>query len=244
MRIKVLYRKIYTPKIVILCIICSLSIFLLGLLLAFVIAVNFGPRDYNLWDNYISDLGSFKFTPVPFILDLIAIITAILQIPIYSFFIKDFLLNQITNQFNSNNRILKITPISRLKKIAHIALFFLNLSIIGFFGIGIFSEDRTTVLELHLIFAILLFAGLTFGALFSGIIILLINTFIPRLLGLYMIFGPIVAGILFLFPPCGITRFLLEWIMFFAALIWLLPCLFIMVNQLKENKKNKKKIVI
>jgi hypothetical protein len=96
---------------------------------------------------------------------------------------------------------------------------------VGLFGVGLFSEDRTTELGLHYTFSIIIFAGLVFGALFNGIAILLKlkKTIFPRLLGLYMIVGPFIVTIMFLFPPISVTRPFLEWMMLFAAFLWLIP---------------------
>jgi len=233
-KFKNIYNKFVHEKAVKFCIISSLFIFLLGLFIAIIIAVNFGPRGYNIWDNFISDLGSLRYTPAPFILDFTFMITAVLQIPIYSYFIKQTLINHITSNLNPNNMISKKVSFSNIKRVANISLFFLILSSISFFGVGVFSVDRPTILELHLIFSVTLFTGLIFGAIFSGTIIIINQTRIPRLLGIYMVIGPITTGILFLCPPPAVTRFFLEWIMLFATLIWAIPCLLIMLNQIKE----------
>lgn len=128
----------------------------------------------------------------------------------------------------------KKVSFSTIKRVANISLFFLILSSISFFGVGVFSVARATTLELHLIFSITLFTGLIFGAIFSGFVIFINQTRIPRFLGIYMVIGPITAGILYLCPPPSVTRFFLEWIMLFATLIWAIPCLIIMLNQIKE----------
>jgi len=239
-KIKELYYKLYSPKIVKFCIISSLFIFIIGLIIAVIITINFGPIGYNIWDNFISDLGSFRYTPAPFILDITFMITAVLQIPIYSYFIKQTLINHIKSNVNPNNMISKKVSFSCIKRVANIGLFFLILSSISFFGVGVFSVDRATILELHLIFSIALFTGLTFGSLFSGIVIFINQTRIPRFLGMYMLIGPITAGILYLCPPPSVTRFFLEWIMLFATLIWAIPCLLIMLNQIKKDRNIKK----
>ncbi|MFX1586552.1 MAG: DUF998 domain-containing protein [Promethearchaeota archaeon] len=237
-KFKNIYDKFLNEKVVKFCIISSLFIFLSGLFIATIIAVNFGPRGYNIWDNFISDLGSLRYTPAPFILDITFMITAVLQIPIYSYFIKQTLINHIKSNLNPNNNLIsKNVSFSTIKKVANISLLFLILSSISFFGVGVFSVDRPTILELHLIFSITLFTGLIFGAIFSGIVIFINQTRIPRFLGIYMAIGPITAGILYICPPPSVTRFFLEWIMLFATLIWAIPCLLIMLDQIKEIEK-------
>jgi hypothetical protein len=58
-----------------------------------------------------------------------------------------------------------------------------------------------------------------------------------------MVIGPITVGILYLFPPPAVTRFFLEWIMLFTTLIWAIPCVLIMLSQIKkiEKKRNIRK---
>jgi hypothetical protein len=106
------------------------------------------------------------------------------------------------------------------------------------FGIGLFSEDRTTELGLHFTFSIIVFAGLAFGALFNGIAILLKleKTIFPRLLGLYMMIGPFTASVLFVFPPNSVTRPFLEWMMLLAAVLWLIPQSLLILKNFKSTK--------
>ncbi len=115
-------------------------------------------------------------------------------------------------------------------------MFSLLSGAVGLFGIGLFSEDRTTELGLHFTFSIIVFAGLAFGALFNGIAILLKlkKTIFPRLLGLYMMVGPFTAGVLFLFPPSSVTRPFLEWMMLLAAFLWLIPESFLILKNFKS----------
>ncbi len=52
------------------------------------IAYFFGPESYNIIDNYISDLGSIRYTPAPFVLDAIAMITACFLVPVFFYITK------------------------------------------------------------------------------------------------------------------------------------------------------------
>ncbi|MBY8988123.1 MAG: hypothetical protein KGD61_06680, partial [Candidatus Lokiarchaeota archaeon] len=135
--------------------------------------------------------------------------------------------------FNSNNSIFKRVYCININLLAFFGLLSLLSGAVGLFGVGLFSEDRTTELGLHYTFSIIVFAGLAFGALFNGNAILfkLKRTIFPRLLGLYMIVGPFVVTIMFLFPPISVTRPFLEWMMLIAAFLWLIPAsLFILKN--------------
>jgi len=233
---KLFYNKISSPKLVKISIILANSIFLTGLSIGVIISFLFGPESYNIWINYISDLGSFRYTPTPFILDIIAMITAILLIPIFFYLSKEILSKELTLLLNTNH--------SLGKKIYHLLItifgFFgfimLLFTVIGLFGIGLFSEDRTTELGLHFFFSIVVFSGLTFAALFNGVVIILKRTIFPRLMGLYMMVGPFIAGVLFIFPPLLCTRPFMEWVMLFAAFIWLIPGSLIMFKKvIKEH---------
>ncbi|MFX1287032.1 MAG: hypothetical protein ACFFFY_00550 [Promethearchaeota archaeon] len=112
---------------------------------------------------------------------------------------------------------------------------------VGLFGVGLFSEDRTTELGLHFIFSIIVFAGLAFGAFFNGIAILLKlkKTIFPRLLGLYMILGPFIATLMFIYPPISVTRPFLEWMMLFAAFIWLIPTAYLILKSFQSGEVDK-----
>ncbi|MFX1356389.1 MAG: hypothetical protein ACFFA8_03815 [Promethearchaeota archaeon] len=207
------------------------SIFLTGLLIGVIIAYVFGPESYNIWDNYISDLGSFRYTPVPFILDIIAMVTAVLLIPIFFYLSKEILSKEVPLLLNQNQAL--------SRKIYHLIIIIFGFfgfiaflfTVIGLFGIGLFSEDRTTELGLHFLFSIVVFSGLTFAALFNGVVILLKKTIFPKLMGLYMMIGPFTAGFLFIFPPLY-TRPFFEWMMLFAAFLWLIPGALIMFKKI------------
>jgi hypothetical membrane protein len=210
-------------------------LFLSGLSIGVLIATIFGPVGYNIIDNYISDLGSFNYTPTPFILDSIAMITAFFLVPIFLYSYKNLISGKKEVIFNSNN-----SPSKRIFNLivainVILGLICLIIAAIGLFGIGLFSEDRTTDLGLHYTFSIVVFAGLATGALFNGIAILLKKSIYPRFLGLYMIIGPPTAAVLFVFPPPMTTLPFLEWMMLFAAFLWLIPMSIIILQKFKKE---------
>jgi len=236
MKINRLFNRFLNQKLIKICIYVSLLTFLPGLLIGALIAFFFGPESYNIIDNYISDLGSIRYTPAPFILDAIAMITACFLVPVF-FYITKIIVSDTKNIiFNSNKSIFKRILSGYVDLHAFLGLFSLLLGAVGFFGIGLFSEDRTTELGLHYTFSIIVFAGLAFGALFNGIAILfkLKKTIFPRLLGLYMIVGPFTAGILFLFPPNSVTSPFLEWMMLLADFLWLIPGSLLILKNFKS----------
>lgn len=232
----VIFNKIVQPRVIKICIYVSNLLFLGGLLIGALIAVFFGPEGYNIIDNYISDLGSFRYTPTPFILDSIAMITAFFLVPIFLYSYKELIAGKKEVVFDSTNPFSKrIFNFFVLINII-LGLVCLIIAAIGLFGIGLFSEDRSTELGLHYIFSIIVFTGLAAGALFNGIAILLKKSIYPRFLGAYMIVGPPTAAILFVFPPPLTTLPFLEWMMLFAAFLWLIPLSIIILQKLRKEK--------
>lgn len=225
MKFSRLFNLFLNQKLIKICIYVSLITFLPGLLIGVLIAFFFGPESYNIIANYVSDLGSIRYTPAPFVLDAIVITTACFLVPVF-FYIAKIIVSDTKNIiFNSNESIFRRIFCIYIDLHVFFGLLSLLSGAVGLFGIGLFSEDRTTELGLHYTFSIIAFAGLAFGALFNGIAILLKlkKTMFPRLLGLYMMVGPFIASILYLFPPNSVTRPFLEWMMLLAAFLWLIP---------------------
>ena len=189
----------------------------------------FGPESYNIWNNYISDLGSFNYTPLPFILDFIAMSTALLLIPIFIFFTR-LLYKNPKEEIYGFWRIFYIL----MRVIIVIGFIFLILAVIGLFGIGLFSEDRTTELGLHIFFSYIVFGAFSFSAIFIGVVILLKKTPFFRPIGLFMIFSTPSMGILFIINPHFFTREFIEWMLFISIVIWLLPINFIIQKKVKK----------
>jgi len=235
MKINRAFNNFLNRKLIKTCIYLSLIIFLPGILIGVTIAYFFGPESYNIINNYISDLGSNRYTPTPFILDAIAITTAFFLVPVFFYIAKILALNTKNIVFDVNQSIFKRVYFVIIDILAFFGLLSLLSGAVGLFGVGLFSEDRTTELGLHFIFSIIVFAGLASGAFFNGIAILLKlkKTIFPRLLGLYMIIGPLVATIMFLFPPNSVTRPFLEWMMLIAAFLWLIPASILILKNLK-----------
>ena len=104
-----LYEKLNKPELSKKCIILAMLIFFPGLIIAIIIAHYFGPPAYipplhkilmgssyklgrySLWQNWISDLGSFRFTPAPFILDLMLMSAGVLMIPVFFYLYTKFI---------------------------------------------------------------------------------------------------------------------------------------------------------
>ena len=229
------YKWLTKKEIVKISIIIDLILFLPGLFLCVIIAMVYGAQGYTIWANFISDLGSFNYTPLPILFDVILMITSVLIIPAFLYNYK---------YLTKNTKIIVYNPQEKpIRKIFHIIIYINALSglillligSIGMFGIGIFSEDRTTQFNLHFYFSILVFVGLIFGSMFVGVAIVLNKVICPRYLGLYMIFGPFITGYLYFNPPFMLTEPFLEWMMLFSFQIWLIPAAIFTLIQIKKQ---------
>ena len=240
-KINRVFNAFLKEKLIKICIYVSLVTFLPGLLIGVLVAYFFGPKSYNIIDNYISDLGSIRFTPAPLILDSIAMITACFLVPVFFYIAKIILSGTRSIIFDSNNSLFKRIYYIHINLIAFFGLLSLLSGAVGLFGIGLFSEDRTTELGLHFTFSVIVFAGLAIGAFLNGIAILfnLKKRLFPKLLGLYMMIGPFTATILFIFPPTTATRSFLEWMMLFSSFIWLIPVALLILRSYKSGEINK-----
>ena len=128
---------------------------------------------------------------------------------------------------------------SRLRfRLSSFAFLFSIIGNIGYIGVGIFSADRDydflSVLGQgpHGLMSYLAFGGFTFGAFFMGWIIVLYDTNIPKILGIYGIFGPLSVSILNLIESTP----LLEWFLLFSILIWVIPLSLIVFSIPKSHK--------
>lgn len=189
------------------------------LIIGVVIAALLDPDGYTIWDNWISDLGSFDHTPAPFLYDIACIIAGSMTIPL-TFYLEQ-LLAPLPNRAN-----LREHHYSRLRfRLSSFAFLFSIIGNLGYIGVGIFSAERDydslSILGEgpHGIMSYLAFGGFTFGAFFMGWLIVLYSTKIPKILGIYGISGPLTVSILNLIDSTP----LLEWLLLFSILIWIIP---------------------
>jgi len=227
---KKFFNKLTEPKIVKISIYVSVVAFLPGIIIGLVVAINYGQVPYNLWLNYISDLGTKKHTPAPFILDLTCTLSATFILP---------LILNLSRLYSSNRSIIidnskRNYYINKFQRIfGHIGVFFLFVGIFGMFFVGIFSLDRSPF-NAHFYFSSLAFGGFTFGAFFIGLAIVLKRKAFPKAIGYFMILGPSTTSIIFLICPEPLTRQFLEWIMLFSALTWYYVIVFITLQKLNS----------
>ena len=225
---KKFYDKVTEPRIVKISIYISLLTFLPGIILGLIIAINFGSLPYSLWINYISDLGSLKYTPAPFILDVTCTLSAIFIVPLILNLSRLYSSNMVDNVDNSK-RTYYINKFRRT--FGYLGVIFLFVGVFGMFFVGIFSLDRSP-LNAHYYFSTLAFGGFAFGAFFTGLAIVLKKKLFPKAIGYFMILGPSTASIIFLVCPEPLTRQFLEWLMLFSALAWYYVIVFITLQKL------------
>ncbi|MFX0008008.1 MAG: hypothetical protein ACFFA7_02980 [Promethearchaeota archaeon] len=226
---KSLYDTLTKPKVVKISIYISLLTFLPGLILGIIVAINFGPPPvYNLWFNWISDLGSLLYTPAPFILDLTCIISAIFIIPLILNLSRLYSSHQNYKLDNSK----KEHYIILFRRIfGYLGVTSLFIGVIGMFFVGIFNLDWSPF-DLHLYFSTSAFGGFAVGAFFTGLAIVLRKRIFPKTVGYFMIFGPSAASIIFIICPAPLTRQFLEWILMFSSLAWYYVVVFITLQKL------------
>lgn len=242
------HEFLVNPKVVRFCIKFSLIFFPLMIFFGVLVAVFLGSTNYNIMDNYISDMGSYRYTPIPKFLDCGVMLTSILLVPV-CFYIKKV--------FDSKSK-----HVDRINISTKYSSFLLITMLIGMFGIfsaGWFNEDVGIALypfigyDLHEVFTVVEFVGTATGSLFIGIVLVRfpegINEMfgydkmskkVPVLLGLVMIFLTPVLCILFLlgFPP---SEPFWEWMLMFSIFGSLFTIGIITLHQInsEEDISNK-----
>jgi len=202
-----------------------------------IIIAQFDPDGYNIFENYISDLGSFNHTPFPYLWDFGQMICACCMIP------GAFYLKKLFATYSENEGDIKESSKLRLV-ISYLCFIAVLTALLGMFMAGLFSEDRSGPLHLHLVASYIDFGGLALASLFFGIAITFYPSPIPRLLGVYMmILPPIACGVFF-------TTFNIfsEWILGFSIMVWIVPFALIILKHLNReiasiNSQNNDKSV-
>ncbi len=246
------------PKLVKRCIYLVMVIFPVGLLLGFLVA-QFdlaGPgadlAGFNLVDNYISDMGSLRYTPVTKFLDDSCMMTAFLMFPCILYMKK--VIDSAEQESGAKLR-------RFLSNLAFIAMF---IGIIGLWGLGFFSEDVSIYLELtvwpgfysHMFFAFYLFPFIALGGFFIGLVFILNYSLINDIFGLktpkiitillaivMMVLTPIFSAIFML----GLTGILVippsppfwEWLFLFSVLFWLFSISLYSLSKIKLDLASK-----
>lgn len=250
------YEFLVNPKVVRLCIKGALIIFVPSLIIGAIIASLLDPAGiwmapaiwnqvgmtqlpadeagYSIFTDYISNLGSLNYSPIPFFLDDAALITSLLLVPV-SFYLK----KRFCTIYDQQEM-----PGKLGKNLSTLALLFMLFGMIGFFGIGFFSEDvadsleyasngliMVGILDLHEFFSMVVFLNLIIAGIFLGVIGLKYVSMIPKVFDLNVSKSVIIIVaiemIIFPFPmmvATVITQWpFFEWLMLFAVFGWIIP---------------------
>jgi len=249
---KLLYNYLINPKVTRRNIKFISIFFPLMIIIGFIVALCFGgteipPGAYNIIDNYISDMGSHRYTPIPKFLDDSVMITAVLLVP-PCFYIKH-IFDLKSKQLESLN-----VP----KAYSTIVLIMMLIGVFGIFSSGFISEDvaislypvTSSAYDLHDILSTVQFVGLASAGFLIGIILVRYPSGIlefgvyenkskiyPILLGLVMIFlTPILTTLYLLeFPPSSPFW---EWMLFFSLFGWILAIGIVILHQIKTEELN------
>ena len=127
-----IHGSLTQPKVVKFCIISATLVWVLGVILAYLVAQldstgpGSDPAGYSFFINYISDFGSLRYTPMPIIINFTMMETSILMIPV-SLYLKD---------------VLKGDGSKKLRNVlANLTLICMIIALCGFFFVGVLSED-------------------------------------------------------------------------------------------------------
>lgn len=184
-----------------------LGLVFIGVLVAYLTGgTQDAPGTYSILTHWISDLGSFRFTKAPYLYDLACICAGALTIPL-TFYLEKLLV--------------PLDPkTTRLRyRLGSYAFLFGIIGNIGYVFVGIFSEDRNYFGFTHGAASAMAFVGFQISAFFTGWIILLYGTKIPKLIGLDGIILPITGAILYAVWGGPF----LEWMMLFLILGYIIP---------------------
>ena len=205
----------------------------------------------------ISDLGSLNYTPMPKFLDDAAMFSAVIMVPAI-FYLKKHMCTaaQLKAEEKSSDTKGKVSKVIKFV-LSNFGLLFGLGAMVGFFGIGFFSEDLGNAVDSigldlsgigsHFFFSIWVFACLCICGLFIGIFVVMypktikekyqlekVHWAVFSTLGLLMIIWPPTHAFLFLAgaPP---SRAFHEWFMLFAILAWVLPVFYILRKHTKKK---------
>ncbi len=216
---KLLFDRLINYKMVRISTIAVILVYIPLIIIGIIIAAYFDPDGYSILTNWISDLGGSPHTPAPYLYDIACIVAGTLTIPL-TFYMENLLAPLPKRQGSQIHY-------SRMRFRLVSSAFLVNLiGNIGYIGVGIFSENRDYY-NLHTITSSLAFGGFTLGAFFMGWVIVLYDTKIPKLLGIYGIVGPLTTIIIFLL----INNPLWEWLLLFSILAWIIPLSLIVFNK-------------
>ena len=185
-------------------------IFYLGFLFGSMVIANlFGPLRYNIIIHTISQLGAYRFNPLPSMFDLSCVIGGLTTVLFNCYLHRR--LHISSPQRNRN--ILLFYKLTRYGSILGV------VGSIGIFFVGIFSLERMGPLGiLHNLVSLIAFGGFAVSLLFISITTVKYNTKVPKVLALNG-FVPIIFLVLFFI----LTLPFLEWLLLLSIIFSLFP---------------------
>ena len=160
---------------------------------------------FSLFLNFVSDLGSIKFIPFPYVHNLICLFGGMVSLPT-NFFIR----KKLRIVYKSSKHSIKFIN------------FGVALGVIGNIGyilLGVFSLDRAGPGDIyHGIIGIISFGGYILSIFFFSLNIVLSHNCKLKNLGLFGLVVPIAL----LFTYCVLTIPLIEWFLLSSILLFLL----------------------
>ncbi len=190
--------------------------FYLGFLFGSMVIANlFGQFGYNIIEHTISQLGTYKFTPLPGMFDLACVIGGVTSVLFNCYLHKRIHLSSPQRKGN----ILLFYKLTRYSSIVGVA------GSLGILFVGVFSLERMGPLGiLHGFVSLIAFGGFTVSLLSISITIIKFNTKIPKVLALNG-FMPIIFLILFSI----LTLPILEWLLLLSINTSLFPLFYWLV---------------
>jgi len=263
-----IYSKLTNTNLVKYSIIIGIPFFLLILIISYIIAqfdlpgYNFSPyaKDltilvpdplgYNIFNDVISNLGSYRYSPIPQIFNFGIMISSILFIPSV-FYIHKLLLSTKNNSEKNN---LKEKLKRYLIKLSTIGLL---TGIMSLFGVGFFSKDVAKYIRnlygpvflnfgWHIISATIFTVSIMLVSIFMGFLFIFYNSSIVKIfnskiksyvyycLGFEMLIAiPVVLGIM-----AYLLESFWEWVFFILVFGWLIPFLLMLLIPLNSINSN------
>ncbi|MBD3227461.1 MAG: hypothetical protein GF329_04660 [Candidatus Lokiarchaeota archaeon] len=224
------YDKLTAPETIKMCGYAVMGLYLGLVFIGVLVAMFFGPDGYMITTHYISDLGSLETTPLPFLYDLACICAGIFTIPFIYFLEKHIApIPRKSEDLPAPHR-----WNYRLMSWGFLASMFGSFFYIG---VGIFSADRD-IAGLHGVCSVGAFGGFTFAAIFLGFAIIFVkqNIVIKPFnypLGIIGVFLPITLAIYNLIHGTP----LLEWLLLFAILVWIIPLFLFTLRYIEKIEK-------
>ena len=211
-----LYKRILAKKTVRICIYLTFAIFYPGIIIAISLTNIYGPENFSIFNNFISDLGSPHHTAVPYIFNSIAIVTSIILMPITLYLDEVLYSTPLQRKRGPKMRFL-------FKLSSNFAKLSFLLGSIGMLGVGIVNEDFSPNF-IHGIFAGFSFGGFLAGGVSTGFIIVFKKSIIPKVIGYIMVFDVLGILILYLFINFPFITFpFVEWFIFLNIILWFCP---------------------